>query len=102
MDQTLIPFYFLDRDTYGVKETVSVKIKATKNNQVKGQAILILTIFANEIWWIQFLLIFKAIQDSKRNRICNEKEQQLQKIELAKYISYMNVKLFTATYKISW
>jgi hypothetical protein len=85
MDQTPMPFEFLEGRTYAVKGTRHVQLRSTKSGWGRRQATLILTIFADGIARIPPIIIFHGKSDSERKRPRNEREQAVYDAERSRY-----------------
>jgi hypothetical protein len=75
MDQTPMPFEFLEGRTYATKGAKHVQLKSTKSGWGRRQATLILTIFADGIARIPPIIIFHGKSDSERKRPRTQREQ---------------------------
>jgi hypothetical protein len=85
MDQTPMPFEFLEGRTYATKGAKHVQLQSTKSGWDRRQATLMLTIFADGIARIPPIIIFHGLSDSERKRPRNEREQQVYNAEHARY-----------------
>lgn len=73
IDQTPVPFLFLNGHIYDIMGINCVQMKTRKSGWKKRQDTLMLTIFANGILCVTPLLIFKAVNDVKLKRLQTEK-----------------------------
>lgn len=85
MDETQIPFEFLDNKTYSKKGVHTVQLKSRRSGWDERQATLMLTIFADGIGRVKPVLIFHGKSDANRTRERNARQQRLFEAEQARY-----------------
>jgi hypothetical protein len=81
MDQTPLPFEFLDEGTYDECGTQSVQIKSTKSGWEKRQATIMVTSFGDGVPHVPPIIIFKRTPDEELQRPRNSREKRLMKLE---------------------
>jgi hypothetical protein len=98
MDQTPMPFEFLEGRTFAVKGTRHVHLRSTKSGWGRRQATLILTIFADGIARIPPIIILHGKSDSERKRPRTAREQAVYEAERARYHPGVAVLFITEAY----
>ncbi|KAF8248670.1 hypothetical protein K440DRAFT_642086 [Wilcoxina mikolae CBS 423.85] len=91
MDQTPLPFEFLDDYTYDALGTQSVQIKSSKSGWDKRQATIMITCFADGLPHVKPVIIFKCTPDEKLKRPRNTRELRLLALEESLYGSEVTV-----------
>ncbi|KAF8247267.1 hypothetical protein K440DRAFT_644053 [Wilcoxina mikolae CBS 423.85] len=85
MDQTPLPYEFLDDHTYDLKGSKTVQIKSSRSGWDKRQAILMLTSFGDGKPRVKPVIIFKRTPDNKLERLRNKREVWLLQLEESLY-----------------
>jgi len=80
MDETPLPFEFLDGQTYADRGSHTVQVRSTKSGWNKRQATVILCVFADGAMRVKPLLLFKGAEVLTRTH-----DQQRRASEIARY-----------------
>lgn len=80
MDETPLPFEYLDGQTYADKGSHTVQVKTTRSGWDKRQATLVLAIFADGVMRIKPLILFKGEEILRKIHHINNRA-----IEMARY-----------------
>jgi hypothetical protein len=85
MDQTSMPFAFLEGRTYATKGAKDVQLKSAKSGWSRRKATLMINIFANGIAQIPPIILFNGKSDSNCTRHRTQREQAAYNAECACY-----------------
>lgn len=82
MDETPLPFEFLDGQTYADRGSHSVQVRSTRSGWDKRQATILLCIFADGAMRVKPLILFKGALEKNLTR---RADQQRRTAEVARY-----------------
>jgi hypothetical protein len=85
MDQTSMPFAFLEGRTYATKGAKDVRLKSAKSGWSRQKATLMITIFADGIAQIPPIILFNGKSDSDCTKPRTQREQAAYNAECASY-----------------